>query len=89
MNEYALVHRASGGSRGSVDRGRPAKWPAVVVAGGEAVYPKMLRQELLNKVGDFYIDCERMPAASDLRGHETEVIDKWLDRVQLDREVAA
>src|ERR1700737_2036569 len=56
------------------------------VAGGEALYPKTLRQECLNKVGDFYIDCERMPAASDLRGHETEVIDAWLNKVQLIRD---
>src|SRR6202140_2493075 len=37
------------------------------VMGGDAVYPKSLQPELLKNVGDFYIDCERMPAASDLR----------------------
>ena len=56
------------------------------VEGGDAVYPKSLRDELLKNVGDFYIDCERMPAASDLKGHEAEVITKWLNKVQLIRE---
>ena len=41
------------------------------VEGGEAVYPPALKAELLKNVGDFYIDCERMPAAADLKGHET------------------
>jgi len=54
--------------------------------GGDAVYPKSLQPELLKNVGDFYIDCERMPAAGDLKGHETEVIDKWLGKVQVIRE---
>lgn len=56
------------------------------VEGGDAVYPKSMQAELLKNVGDFYIDCERMPAASDLKGHESEVINKWLDTVQLIRE---
>lgn len=56
------------------------------VEGGDAVYPRSLRDELLKNVGDFYIDCERMPAASDLKGHESEVIGKWLEKVQLIRE---
>lgn len=56
------------------------------VMGGDAVYPKILQTELLKNVGDFYIDCERMPAAGDLKGHETEVIDKWLAKVQTIRE---
>src|SRR5215467_13424509 len=56
------------------------------VMGGDAVYPKSMQPELLKNVGDFYIDCERMPAAGDLKGHETEVIDKWLNKVQLIRE---
>ncbi len=47
------------------------------VQGGEAVYPAPLKAELLKNVGDFYIDCERMPAAMDLKGHETEVIDAF------------
>jgi hypothetical protein len=29
---------------------------------------------IIEKVGDFYIDCERMPSAADLKGHELEVI---------------
>src|ERR1700724_1703422 len=56
------------------------------VMGGDAVYPKSLQPELLKNVGDFYIDCERMPGASDLKGHEKEVIDKWLGKVQLIRD---
>src|SRR5215468_4985632 len=56
------------------------------VEGGDAVYPKSLRAELLKNVGDFYVDCERMPAASDLKGHETEVINNWLNKVQVIRD---
>ena len=56
------------------------------VMGGEAVYPKSMQAELLKNVGDFYIDCERMPAAADLKGHEAEMIDKWLARVQVIRD---
>lgn len=56
------------------------------VEGGDPVYPKEMKAELLKNVGDFYIDCERMPAAADLKGHESEVINKWLDKVQLIRE---
>src|SRR5713101_2103598 len=56
------------------------------VQGGDAVYPAPLKAELLKNVGDFYIDCERMPAAVDLKGHETEVIDAWLNKVQLIRD---
>jgi predicted AlkP superfamily phosphohydrolase/phosphomutase len=56
------------------------------VEGGAAVYPPALKAELLNNVGDFYIDCERMPAAEDLKGHEIETIDSWLAKVQLIRD---
>jgi predicted AlkP superfamily phosphohydrolase/phosphomutase len=56
------------------------------VMGGDAVYPKGMQPELLKNVGDFYIDCARMPAASDLKGHEKEVIGNWLDKVQEIRE---
>ena len=56
------------------------------VQGGDAVYPSALKAELLKKVGDFYIDCERMPAAEELKGHEPEVIDAWLKKVQLIRD---
>jgi predicted AlkP superfamily phosphohydrolase/phosphomutase len=56
------------------------------VMGGDAVYPKSLQAELLKNVGDFYIDCERMPGAADLKGHEAEFIDKWLGKVQVIRD---
>src|ERR1700719_3116867 len=56
------------------------------VTGGDAVYPRTLQPELLKNVGDFYIDCERMPGASDLKAREKEVIDMWLDKVQLIRD---
>ncbi len=56
------------------------------VEGGDAVYPAALKAELLKNVGDFHIDCERMPAAGDLKGHESEVINAWLTKVQLIRD---
>jgi predicted AlkP superfamily phosphohydrolase/phosphomutase len=56
------------------------------VEGGDAVYPAAMKAELLKKVGDFYIDCERMPSAEQLKGRETEVIDAWLKKVQLIRD---
>jgi len=56
------------------------------VEGGDAVYPAAMKAELLKNVGDFYIDCERMPSAEQLNGHETEVIDTWLKKVQLIRD---
>ena len=56
------------------------------VEGGDAVYPAALKPELLKNVGDFYIDCERMPSAADLKGHEAEVIDSWLNKVQTIRD---
>ena len=56
------------------------------VEGGDAVYPPALKTELLKNVGDFYIDCERMPSAADLGGQESQVIDAWLAKVQLIRE---
>jgi len=56
------------------------------VEGGEAVYPPAMKAELLKNVGDFYIDCERMPSAEQLRGHETEVIDSWLKKIDVIRE---
>ena len=51
------------------------------VEGGEAVYPPALKAELIKNVGDFYIDCERMPSAEQLKDHEPEVIDAWLKTV--------
>jgi predicted AlkP superfamily phosphohydrolase/phosphomutase len=55
------------------------------VQGGDAVYPVEMKAELLKNVGDFYIDCERMPSAEQLRGHESEVIDTWLKKVDVIR----
>jgi predicted AlkP superfamily phosphohydrolase/phosphomutase len=51
------------------------------VQGGDAVYPKSLASELTAKLGDFYIDCSRMPALKDIEGHEEEVVNKWLAKV--------
>jgi predicted AlkP superfamily phosphohydrolase/phosphomutase len=56
------------------------------VEGGDAVYPAAMKAELLKNVGDIYIDCERMPSAEQLKGHEAEVIDAWLKKVQLIRD---
>ncbi len=55
------------------------------VEGGDAVYPPALKSELIKNVGDFFIDCERMPSAEQLKGHEPEVIDAWLKKVDLIR----
>jgi predicted AlkP superfamily phosphohydrolase/phosphomutase len=51
------------------------------VEGGDAVYPKNMVAELEAKVGDFWIDCSRMPNADDLRGKESRVINEWLAQV--------
>jgi len=56
------------------------------VEGGDAVYPPAMKAELLEQVGDFYIDCERMPSAEQLNGHEADVIDSWLKKIQLIRD---
>ncbi len=56
------------------------------VEGGDPVYPTAMKAELLKSVGDFFIDCERMPSAEQLRGHETEAIDAWLKQVDVIRE---
>lgn len=56
-----------------------------LVEGGDAVYPSSMKKELLANVGDFHIDCERMPSADQLKGHETEVINDWLAKVDLIR----
>jgi len=55
------------------------------VEGGDAVYPASLKPELIKNVGDYYVDCERMPSAEELAGHESEVIDAWLKKVDLIR----
>lgn len=51
------------------------------VKGGEAVYPPSMVAELEANVGDFWIDCSRMPSAEELRGKEAEAIDHWLQQV--------
>jgi predicted AlkP superfamily phosphohydrolase/phosphomutase len=51
------------------------------VKGGEAVYPPSMVAELEKNVGDFWIDCSRMPAADELKGKEADVIDHWLQQV--------
>jgi predicted AlkP superfamily phosphohydrolase/phosphomutase len=48
---------------------------------GEAVYPPSMVAELEMNVGDFWIDCSRMPAAEELKGKEAEAIDHWLQQV--------
>lgn len=56
------------------------------VQGGEAVYPKDLTTELVKNVGDFHIDCARMPEAKDLLGHEAAIVHSWLAQVSEIRE---
>ena len=51
------------------------------VKGGAAVYPPSMVTELETNVGDFWIDCSRMPSQEDLKGKEAEAIDRWLQRV--------
>jgi len=55
------------------------------VEGGSAVYPASLKPELIKNVGDYYVDCERMPSAEELQGHESEVINAWLKKVDVIR----
>jgi len=52
------------------------------VEGGDAVYPKSMVAEIEKNIGDISIDCARMPSVDDLKGHESQVIDEWLDEVQ-------
>lgn len=52
------------------------------VEGGDPVYPKSMVKELLANVGNFYIDCSRMPGAEELKGQEAKVINEWLARVE-------
>ena len=51
------------------------------VQGGAAVYPSSMVAELESNVGDFWIDCSRMPTAEELKGKEAAVIDRWLQQV--------
>src|SRR5919201_2324238 len=55
------------------------------VEGGDAVYPRSMISELKANVGDFYIDCARMPSADDLKGKEAEVVNAWLEKVAVTR----
>ncbi len=55
------------------------------VEGGKPVYPDSMKQELLANVGDYYIDCSRMPGADELKGKEAEVVNAWLAKVDLIR----
>lgn len=55
------------------------------VAGGDAVYPKAMQSELLAKVGDFYIDCARMPAEAEIAGNEAKVVKDWLAKLDVIR----
>jgi predicted AlkP superfamily phosphohydrolase/phosphomutase len=56
------------------------------VQGGDAVYPRTMAAELEANVGDFLIDCARMPTAKDLLGHALAVVYEWLARVSKTRE---
>ena len=56
------------------------------VQGGDPVYPKSMVPELEANVGDFYIDCSRMPSAEQLAGKEADVVNEWLAGVQKIRE---
>lgn len=56
------------------------------VEGGDAVYPKSMVQELEANVGDFRIDCSRMPNEDELKGREAKEVAAWLDGVQKIRE---
>jgi predicted AlkP superfamily phosphohydrolase/phosphomutase len=52
------------------------------VEGGDAVYPHSMIPELEKNVGDFHIDCSRMPTEEDLQGKEASVVNAWLAGVQ-------
>jgi predicted AlkP superfamily phosphohydrolase/phosphomutase len=45
---------------------------------GDAVYPQSMIPELEAKVGDFHIDCSKIPTVNELRGKEKDVIRQWL-----------
>ncbi len=52
------------------------------VEGGDAVYPQSMIAELESHVGDFRIDCSRMPNQDELQGQEAKEVAAWLDGVQ-------
>jgi predicted AlkP superfamily phosphohydrolase/phosphomutase len=56
------------------------------VQGGDPVYPRSLVPELEAKVGDFLIDCARMPSTENLQGREFGVVHEWLAKVSAIRE---
>jgi predicted AlkP superfamily phosphohydrolase/phosphomutase len=45
-----------------------------------------MTSELLSNVGNFYIDCARMPSQKEIEGNEAKVVNSWLEKVQLIRE---
>jgi len=59
------------------------------VLGGDAVYPKSLEAELEANVGDFLIDCARMPGMKDLLGQEEKAVGEWLAQVSRTRDQQA
>src|SRR5205085_10894445 len=52
------------------------------VEGGDAVYPRSMVSELEKNIGDFRIDCSRMPNLEDLQGKEAQEVNAWLAGVQ-------
>ena len=51
------------------------------VIGGDPVYPATMAAELKANVGDFWIDCARMPLASELKGKEAQTVEEWLKQI--------
>jgi predicted AlkP superfamily phosphohydrolase/phosphomutase len=51
------------------------------VSHGDAVYPKELKKELLQNVGDFRIDCAPIPTEEQLAGNAPQFIEDWLRNV--------
>src|SRR5258706_7782770 len=80
VNGYMISGMLTRGKNGCEDGVLCApKWSEV--QGGDAVYPKSMVPELLSKVGDFHIDCARMPGEAQIEGHEKEVVTNWLKQV--------
>ncbi len=55
--------------------------PKLSEVSGEAVYPRSMVPELQSKVGDFLIDCARIPSLDSLKGKEEQSIRAWLAKV--------
>jgi predicted AlkP superfamily phosphohydrolase/phosphomutase len=51
------------------------------VQDGDATFPKTLAREIVNDLGDIPIDCSRMPGEAELRGHEAEAVNRWIENV--------